>query len=196
MFTGLIQDIGTIRTIDERDGLTRVEIACGFDMNAVALGASIACNGCCLTAVEMSDDSFTVEASLETLDVTNLKEWTEGFQVNLEPSLKMGDEMGGHIVSGHVDALAELLSVTPEGESYCLRLSVPQDYAHYIAPKGSVALDGISLTVNQVEGNEFAVMIIPHTWDHTNLSSRKVGDKLNFEVDVIARYVARMTGKE
>jgi len=196
MFTGIIQQIGEITQIDKREGLWRMRIACGFEMDSVDLGASICCSGCCLTVVEKTDDAFDVEVSLETLDVTNLGRWDVGSRINLEPSLRMGDELGGHIVSGHVDALAKLVSVQPEGESYCLRFAVPDEYAHYVAAKGSVALDGISLTVNQVEGNEFTVNIIPHTWDHTTLSDYKAGDHVNFEVDVIARYVTRMLGKQ
>ena len=195
MFTGIITDVGKIISIDESRGDKRFTIQTSFDMDAVPMGASIACSGCCLTVVEKTNDSFVVDVSAESLSKTNLGKWEEGSKVNLEQSLKLGDEMGGHIVSGHVDGLAEVLSITPEGDSHRLKFSVPEEFSKFIAPKGSVALDGISLTVNEVVGNTFGVNIIPHTWDVTTMGDLKVGDHLNFEIDTIARYVARMIGK-
>ena len=195
MFTGLIQDIGTIRSI-EKTGDWTIVIETTFDMDAVPMGASICCGGCCLTVVEKSANSFTVEVSGESLDKTNLKYWQEGARINLEPSLKLGDELGGHFVFGHVDALAELISVDQDGGSYRLKIKPPQNLMRYIAPKGSITLDGISLTVNEVEADCFGVNIIPHTWNHTTLSDRIEGDFLNIEIDMLARYVARMLGKD
>ena len=195
MFTGIITDVGRVTSVDETRGDKRFIIQTAFDMEQVPMGASIACSGCCLTVVEKTANSFTVDVSAESLSKTNLGEWKEGSLVNLEQSLKLGDELGGHIVSGHVDGLAKLESVSQEGDSHRLVFSVPDDFAKFIAPKGSVALDGISLTVNEVDGNKFGVNIIPHTWDVTTMGQRKEGDVLNFEVDTIARYVARMLGK-
>lgn len=191
MFTGLIQDIGTLTAI-EKAGDWRITIKTGFDMARHDIGASIACSGCCLTVVEKGDNWFAADVSAETLSKTIIKDWEEGTRINLEPSLRLGDEMGGHIVSGHVDALAELVSSEQEGDSWRLKIKVPQSLKHYIASKGSVALDGISLTVNEVEDDVFGVNIIAHTWEHTTLSDRKPGDALNIEVDMLARYVARM----
>jgi len=191
MFTGLIQDIGRVQSID-KDGDWRIVIQTGMDMDAHEIGASIACSGCCLTVVEKTSDSFTVDVSHESLSKTGIGFWDVGVGVNLEPSLKLGDEMGGHIVSGHVDGVAELIEIKEDHDSWRLSFRVPQDFAGYIASKGSIALDGISLTVNEVDGDTFGVNIIPHTWEHTTLSDRGVGDMLNFEVDMLARYVARM----
>ena len=190
MFTGLIQDIGRVQSID-KDGDWRIVIQTGMHMDAHEIGASIACSGCCLTVVEKTSDSFTVDVSHESLSKTIIGNWCEGTRINLEPSLKLGDEMGGHIVSGHVDGLAELIEIKEDHDSWRLSFRVPRDFAGYIASKGSIALDGISLTVNEVEGDTFGVNIIPHTWEHTTLSDRGVGDRLNFEVDMLARYVAR-----
>jgi len=190
MFTGLIQDIGRVRSI-QRDGDWRIVIETGMDMDAVALGASIACSGCCLTVVEKDDGCFAVDVSAESLSKTIIQNWEEGTGVNIEPSLKLGDELGGHIVSGHVDALATLDTIKQDGDSWRLGISVPEALAKFIASKGSVSLDGISLTVNEVNENSFGVNIIPHTWEHTTLSTRKEGDKLNIEIDMLARYVVR-----
>lgn len=191
MFTGIIQDIGRVRSI-EKSGDWRVEIETALDLVATPLGASIACSGCCLTVVEKGADWFAVDVSGETLEKTSLKSWEEGMAVNLEPSLKLGDELGGHIVSGHVDGLAQLIEIKADGDSHRLTLQVPEALAGFIAQKGSVALDGISLTVNDVEGTMFGVNIIPHTWEHTTLSGKKPGESLNIEIDMLARYVARM----
>ncbi|MCK5284246.1 MAG: riboflavin synthase, partial [Alphaproteobacteria bacterium] len=169
MFTGLIQDIGTIRLIDDNGSDKRIVIETNIDLNKRSVGASIACSGCCLTVVEVKGKSFSVDVSAETLFVTALSEWKLGDKVNIEPSLRLGDEMGGHIVSGHVDGIATLESIKPDGESYRLRISVPEELSGFIASKGSVALDGISLTVNEVEENIFGVNIIPHTWEKTTL---------------------------
>ncbi|NCT40760.1 MAG: riboflavin synthase [Alphaproteobacteria bacterium] len=195
MFTGLIQDIGRVRSID-KDGDWRIVIETNMDMSRHDIGASIACSGCCLTVVEKGADAdgdwFAVDVSHESLGLTVIGSWEEGARVNLEPSLRLGDEMGGHIVSGHVDGLAELTEIKEDHDSWRLSIRVPHDLAGFIASKGSVALDGISLTVNEVEGDVFGVNIIPHTWEHTTLSNRRVGDNLNLEIDMLARYVARM----
>jgi riboflavin synthase len=192
MFTGIITDSGTITKIDASRGDKRFWIQTSYDLDKIAIGASIACAGCCLTVVEKNNDQFAVDVSAETLSKTNLGQWEEGTRINLEQSLKMGDELGGHIVSGHVDGLARLERITPDGDSHRLTFSVPQEFAKFIAPKGSIALDGISLTVNEVDGNRFGVNIIPHTWDVTTMGDRKPGDTLHFEIDMLARYVARM----
>ncbi len=195
MFTGIITALGTITHVDTTRGDTRFVIETPWDMNRFALGASIACSGCCLTVVEKTASSFAVDVSAESLAKTNLGNWKTGTQINLEASLKVGDELGGHIVSGHVDGLAVIDSILPEGDSHRVRVRVPQAFKHFIAPKGSVALDGISLTVNEVEDDIFGINVIPHTWQVTTLGTRKVGETLNFEVDPLARYVARMLGK-
>jgi len=191
MFTGLIQDIGTIKAI-EKSGDWRIVISTNFDMAAIPMGASICCGGCCLTVIEKTANTFTVEVSNESLNKTNLKNWEQGTRINLEPSLRLGDELGGHLVYGHVDTLAELTSITKDANSYRLKIKPPQDLMQYIASKGSITLDGISLTVNEVDADTFGVNIIPHTWDHTTLSDRAEGDELNIEIDMLARYVARM----
>ncbi len=195
MFTGIITHIGTVLTVDASGGDRRFVIGTLFDMDTVAIGASIACDGCCLTVVQKDAQSFVVDVSAESLSKTALGAWTVGRKVNLERSLKLGDELGGHIVSGHVDGLATVESVTREGDSHRLKIRSPAPLAHYIASKGSVALNGISLTVNEVEGDVFGINIIPHTWTHTNIGQAKPGDKLNMEIDMLARYVARMMGK-
>lgn len=191
MFTGIIQDIGTVQSI-EKSGDWRIVIKTGLDLSATPLGASIACSGCCLTVVEKGDDWFAVDVSAESLSKTAIGQWQEGISVNIEPSLKLGDELGGHIVSGHIDGLAVLKSMTQDGDSYRLKIQAPAELAKFVAPKGSVALNGISLTVNEVEGDVFGVNIIPHTWEQTTLSQVKEGDMLNIEIDMLARYVARM----
>ncbi len=195
MFTGIITAQGTVTQVDATRGDKRFVIETPWDMANVPMGASIACSGCCLTVVEKTKNSFTVDVSEESLSKTTLRDWAVGTKINLESSLKFGDELGGHLVSGHVDALATLVSITPEGDSHRLKIRVPQDLKHFIAPKGSVGLDGISLTVNEVEDDVFGVNIIPHTWTITTLGQKKVGDKLNLEIDMLARYVARILGK-
>ncbi|QJE72671.1 riboflavin synthase [Aerophototrophica crusticola] len=195
MFTGIITDVGRVLGI-ERRGDTRLTIGTAFDMEAVALGASIANNGVCLTVVEKGPGWFTVDASAETLSKTTLGRWQVGTPVNLERSLRLGDELGGHLVYGHVDGVIEVLDVRPEGDSHRWTFRVPESLARYVAPKGSVALDGVSLTVNEVDGATFGVNIIPHTSQHTTFGNLKPGDLMNFEVDMLARYVARLVGKD
>lgn len=195
MFTGIVTDVGTVRAIEQR-GDTRIEIETSYDMDDVDIGASIACSGPCLTVVEKGSGWFAVEASAETLDKTALGDWAVGTQVNLERAMRIGDELGGHIVSGHVDAVAEVVDMTPEGDSMRFSFEAPADFAKYVAPKGSVCLDGVSLTVNEVDGNRFGVNIISHTQSATSFGERKIGDRINMEIDTIARYVARLLGKD
>jgi riboflavin synthase len=191
MFTGIITDIGTIRRLED-GAMRRLEIGCGFDMAGVAMGASIACSGVCLTVVEKGADWFAAEVSNETLDKTTAGRWAVGTRLNLERALKLGDELGGHLVAGHVDGIARLLDVREDGGSHRLTLEAPEGQEKFVAPKGSVALDGISLTVNEVAGRRFGVNIIPHTWSWTTLSTLSAGDPLNFEADLMARYAARL----
>ena len=195
MFTGIITDMGTILRVDNSRGDRRFEIGTHWDMTGVPMGASIACSGCCLTVVEKTKNSFCVDVSAESLSKTNLGAWVSGTRINLESSLKFGDELGGHLVSGHVDGLAILEKITADGDSYRLKIRSPQHLKHFIAPKGSVALNGISLTVNEVEDDVFGINIIPHTWSVTTMGQAKEGDSLNMEVDMLARYVARILGK-
>lgn len=191
MFTGIITDLGTIRSLERRGDL-RVRIGCGYDMDSVAIGASIACDGVCLTVVDRGADWFDVDVSAETLSKTNLSTWAEARRVNLERALKVGDELGGHIVSGHVDGVAQVLSASAEGDSLRVRLRAPEALAGFLAPKGSVALNGTSLTVNEVEGAEFGVNLIPHTRAVTTWGDIAPGDAVNLEIDTLARYVARL----
>lgn len=191
MFTGIISDIGTISRIDPHGDL-HARISCQLDLSKTEIGASIACDGVCLTVVEKGDDWFDVNISAETLSVTNLHNWTANRLINLEKSLKVGDELGGHIVSGHVDGLATLIGLRDEGESTRMTFDAPVALAKFIAPKGSVALNGTSLTVNEVDGTTFGINVIPHTKSQTTWSSAKVGDKINLEIDTLARYVARL----
>jgi riboflavin synthase len=192
MFTGIITDIGAVRAVT-RTGDTRFEIATSYDLTTVDLGASIACNGCCLTVIEKGQGWFAIDASAETLSKTTLGGWKAGTKINLERSLKIGDELGGHIVSGHVDGIGEILSITPEGDSRRFRIRVPGALARFIAQKGSVAVDGTSLTVNEVEGDVFGVNIIPHTQAVTTWGTMVAGQPVNVEIDMLARYVARLT---
>ncbi len=192
MFTGIITDIGTVRAVTKA-GDTRFEITTAYDLSTVDMGASIACNGCCLTVIEKGPDWFAIQASAETLSKTTLGEWGQGTHINLERAMKIGDELGGHIVSGHVDGLGEIISITTEGESKRFRIRVPHELARFIASKGSVAVDGTSLTVNEVEGNVFGVNIIPHTQAVTTWGSMTEGQRVNIEIDMLARYVARLT---
>lgn len=191
MFTGIITDIGTVRSV-EQHGDRRFEITCGYDMDGVLLGASIACSGCCLTVVEKGSDWFAVDVSAESLSKTTLGDWKTGTRINLERPLKLGDELGGHIVSGHVDGVGQVLSITPDGGSLRWRFRAPDALARFIATKGSVAINGVSLTVNEVEGSEFGVNIIPHTAQYTTFGALEAGDQVNLEIDMLARYVARL----
>jgi riboflavin synthase len=194
MFTGIITDIGEITSIDSMRGDKRFFIKTTYELSKILIGASIACSGCCLTVVAFDNynNAFGVDVSGETLSKTVLGSWQEGTSINLEKSLKLGDELGGHMVSGHVDGVAEIISITEEGDSHRLKIKVPKEFAKFIAPKGSVALDGISLTVNEVEDEIFGVNIIPHTWQVTTLGQRHVGDHINLEIDIMARYAARL----
>jgi riboflavin synthase len=192
MFTGIITDVGEVAAI-ERRGDRHFTIASHYDPAGFALGASIACAGCCLTVVETDGrGGFAVQASQETLSHTTLGGWKVGTRINLERPLKIGDELGGHVVSGHVDGVGEIVSIVPEGESQRFRFRVPDVLARFIAPKGSVTLDGTSLTVNEVEDTLFGVNIIPHTLAVTTWGAVKPGDRVNVEIDMLARYVARL----
>jgi riboflavin synthase len=197
MFTGIITGLGTVREVrplgEGQD--MRLVIAVPAEWgpaSAIPLGASIACSGCCLTAIELGPDWFAADASAETLSKTTLGAWRPGDRVNLERPLRVGDELGGHIVSGHVDGLGEVLSSTPEHGSVRWRFQVPAELARFIAPKGSVAVDGVSLTVNEVEGTAFGVNIIPHTASVTTFGTLRPGVRVNIEIDMLARYVARL----
>ena len=195
MFTGIVTALGTVREIIPIGAGHDMRLVIGApwpDMDSIALGASIACSGCCLTVVELGTDWFAVEVSAETLANTKLGRWTVGNRVNLERSLKLGDEMGGHIVSGHVDGLAEVLSAAPENGSTRWRFRVPENLIRYIARKGSIAIDGVSLTVNDADHDSFGVNIIPHTTAVTGFGSLQPGDVVNIEIDMLARYVARL----
>ena len=195
MFTGIITDMGRVRAV-KPGGDTTFTIATAFDTEDIAIGASIACAGVCLTVTERGQGWFAVQASAETLSRTTLGQWREGSAINLERALKSGDELGGHILSGHVDAVAEIVSRRPEGDSVRFVFAVPPPFDKAIAPKGSVALDGVSLTVNEVEGRRFGVNIIPHTQANTTFGAAQEGDRVNLEIDVLARYVARLLGKD
>ncbi len=195
MFTGIITDVGEVRHVEKR-GDTHLVIGTNYDVSGIEMGASIACSGVCLTVIDKgnaTDRWFTVTASGETLAKTNIGEWQVGSGVNLERPLKLGDELGGHLVSGHVDGVVELKRIAPEGESLRMEFDAPAALARFIAPKGSVALEGVSLTVNAVEGVRFGVNIIPHTQRVTTFGHLKAGAKLNLEVDLLMRYVARLS---
>ena len=191
MFTGIITDIGEIRELEKRGDL-RARIGTSYDISTIDMGASIASDGCCLTVIAMGDDWYDVEISAESVSKTNLDAWTVGKRVNLERALKVGDELGGHIVSGHVDGVAEVIAMQDEGDSTRVTLRAPEALAKYIAPKGSVALNGTSLTVNEVEGCDFGINFIPHTKEVTTWGDVAVGDRINLEIDTLARYVARL----
>ncbi|MBK1697930.1 riboflavin synthase [Rhodovibrio salinarum] len=196
MFTGIVTDVGRVRAVQSppegEAGDLRFVFDTAYDPATLALGASVCCAGVCLTVVETHAQGFAVDVSAETLSKTTLGDWDAGTPVNLERSLRMGDELGGHLVYGHVDALARVVDAYPEGDSWRYLFEVPQALAQYVAPKGSIALDGVSLTVNEVEGNRFGVNIIPHTRDVTTFGQREAGSLLNCEIDMLARYVARM----
>lgn len=195
MFTGIVTALGTIRSIDPIGAgkdMRLVIHAPWEDTASIALGASIACSGCCLTAVELGADWFAVDVSAETLSCTTMGTWAVGSQANLERSLKVGDELGGHIVSGHVDGVGRTVSAVPENGSIRWTFQVPQDLARFIAEKGSIAINGVSLTVNAVRGDTFGVNIIPHTASVTSFATLQPGDAVNIEIDMLARYVARL----
>jgi riboflavin synthase len=195
MFTGIVTDVGTVRSVEQRGDL-RLVIGTSYDLDTVDLGASISCSGVCLTVVDKGDDWFAVDVSGETISKTAGDHWREDAKLNLERALRLGDELGGHIVTGHVDAVAEVADAAPEGDSTKIEVRVPNALAPMIAPKGSITLDGVSLTVNTVEdagdSTLFTVNIIPHTAQHTTLGALKAGQQLNVEIDVLARYIERM----
>lgn len=190
MFTGIVTHRGRVAAVSGENG-RRLEIEPGFDPGAVEIGASVAHSGVCLTVTARQDRTYVVEASAETLVRTSLGRWRPGTGVNLERALKLGDELGGHLVFGHVDAVGEIVSILPEGQCYRLRFAMPETIAPLVAVKGSIAIDGISLTVNEVGADFFGSTIIPHTWAHTTLNERRPGDLVNLEADMLARYVAR-----
>ncbi|MEO5324355.1 riboflavin synthase [Mesorhizobium sp. CC13] len=197
MFTGIVTDVGTVASTAPLDQGVRLRIDTAYDPRTIDIGASIACSGVCLTVVRLPEEAsnarwFEVEAWEEALRLTTASEWTAGRRINLERALKIGDELGGHIVSGHVDGMAEIVSREDEGEAVRFRLEAPRELAKFVAPKGSVALDGTSLTVNKVEGTRFDVLLIHHSLRVTTWGERKVGDRINIEVDTMARYAARL----
>jgi riboflavin synthase len=196
MFTGIVTDVGTIASIERRNDVRRIVVHSAYDPASIALGASIACAGVCLTAVAVEPHgdgaAFAVEAAPETLRLTTAGDWQEGGRLNLERALKLGDELGGHLVSGHVDGLAEIVEREDLGETTRFVFRAPRALARFIAAKGSVCLDGTSLTVNTVEGDLFSVLLIPHTLAVTTWAARRVGDPVNLEIDTLARYVARL----
>lgn len=195
MFTGIVTDIGRVREVRETDRDRRYEIETAWNTDGIDLGASISHAGCCLTVTEKGRDSrggwFAVEVSNETLSKTTLGAWKTGDGVNLERAAKLGDEMGGHVVSGHVDGLGRVISIRPEGGSHRIEVEAPAPLHRYIAAKGSITVDGVSLTVSAVEGQVFSLNIIPHTWGVTTLGRLKMGDPVNLEIDMLARYLAR-----
>ena len=192
MFTGIVTDVGVLRDLDHRGDL-RARIATSYDTGGIDMGASIACDGVCLTVVGLGEDWFDVDISAETVSKTNVgARWQEGRRINLERALRVGDELGGHIVSGHVDGVAEIVAMSNEGDSTRVTLRAPADLARFIAPKGSVALNGTSLTVNEVDGCDFGINFIPHTKAVTTWGDAATGDPVNLEIDTLARYVARL----
>jgi riboflavin synthase len=200
MFTGIVTDIGRVRRLRRAgpqggpDGGVDLSIATAYDTAEIELGASIACSGVCLTVVAVEPGVFSVQASAETLSCSTLGDWVEGTALNLERALRVGDELGGHIVSGHVDGVARILDRRPEGESVRFVIAAPAALMPFIAPKGSVALDGVSLTVNEVEADRFGINIIPHTLSHTGFAEARPDQRMNIEIDPLARYVARLLG--
>lgn len=191
MFTGIVTDVGRVRAIRETNRDVRMEIETAFDTASIDMGASIAHAGCCLTVVDKGPGWFAVEVSGETRAMSTLGAWSEGQRVNLERPARVGDELGGHIVSGHVDGVGEVTSIEPEGGSHRVRIRAPRPLHRFIAPKGSITVDGVSLTVNEVEDDVFGVNIIPHTWDVTTIGQLAPGSRVNLEIDMLARYLAR-----
>ena len=195
MFTGIITDLGSVRSVN-KTGDWRFEFNTAYETAEIDLGASIACSGCCLTMVDRGPGWFAADVSAETMSKTVCGIWEEGSPVNFERPLKAGDELGGHIVSGHVDGVGAITSIEPEGDSLRFQFNVPEELSHYIASKGSIAVNGVSLTVNEVSGSIFGVNVIPHTRENTTFGSFQVGSRVNLEIDLIARYVARLLEKE
>ncbi len=191
MFTGIVTDVGRVRAVRDTNRDRRFEIETAYDVDTIEIGASISHAGCCLTVVEKGRGWFAVEVSGETLAITTLGEWRVGRRVNLERAARVGDELGGHIVSGHVDGVGEVLTVTSEGGSHRVRIRAPRPLHRHVAPKGSIAVEGVSLTVNEVEDDVFGVNLIPHTWDVTTLGELVAGAQVNLEIDMLARYLAR-----
>lgn len=191
MFTGIVTDIGRVRSVRQTERDSRYEIDTAWDTSGIDLGASISHAGCCLTVIEKGPGWFAVEVSGETLSKTTLGTWGDGDPVNLERATKVGDELGGHIVSGHIDGLGRVVAITPEGGSHRIDIEAPPPLHRYIAPKGSITVDGVSLTVNDIDGRTFGLNIIPHTWTATTLGALKAGDAVNLEIDMLARYLAR-----
>ena len=195
MFTGIVTDVGTVVSAEQKADL-RLTIRCGYDLSSIDLGASIACSGVCLTVVDKGDDWFAVDLSMETLSRTAADSWREGARLNLERSLRVGDELGGHFVTGHVDCIGEVVDVAPEGGSTRIVVAIPSSYAPLVAGKGSIALNGVSLTINDVRdgdgSTQVTVNVIPHTAAHTTLGALTAGGQLNVEFDVLARYLDRM----
>ena len=191
MFTGIVTDVGRLRAVRETNRDLRFEVETKFDLSTIDMGASISHAGCCLTIVEKGDNWFAVEISSETISLTTLGAWKEGDPINLERAARVGDELGGHIVSGHVDGVGEVVSIESEGGSHRVKIRVPRPLHRFIAPKGSITVDGVSLTVNEVEDDVFGVNLIPHTWDVTTLGRLAPGAKVNLEIDMLARYLAR-----
>jgi len=197
MFTGIVTDVGEVVAMTPRGELRRLRIACSYDADGIAMGASIACSGVCLTVVAVAREDartiFEIDAAAETLAVTTVGTWACGTRVNLERALKIGDELGGHIVTGHVDGVARIISRDDFDDMSRFWIEAPRALSRFIAKKGSVALDGVSLTVNEVDGDRFSVLLIPHTLSVTTLGARRAGDALNIEVDLMARYAARLS---
>ncbi len=195
MFTGIITDLGSVKSITG-DGDKRFEFTCAYDTSTIDNGASIACSGVCLTVIDKGPNWFAADVSSETLDCTTLNNWDEGTHVNFERALKVGDELGGHIVSGHVDGVGEIVDIQDDGDSKRFSFRVPEELSRQIAQKGSITIDGISLTVNEVSDDTFGINVIPHTQKVTTLGSKNIGDPVNLEVDMLARYVARLLNKD
>jgi riboflavin synthase len=191
MFTGIVTDLGRVRAVRDTDRARRFEVDTAYDTDAIAIGASVSHAGCCLTVVDKAPGWFAVEVSQESLDRTNLGDWREGKRINLERAARLGDELGGHVVLGHVDGVGEVVSITDEGGSRRIRFRAPAPLHRFIASKGSITVDGVSLTVNEVDGEVFGVNVIPHTLEVTTLGELAPGAHVNLEIDVLARYAAR-----
>ena len=191
MFTGIVTDVGRVRSVRDTNRDRRFEIETGFDTATINIGASVSHAGCCLTVVDKGPGWFAVEVSAETLALTTLSDWAPGRPINLERAARVGDELGGHIVSGHVDGVGEVIAIASEGGSHRVSVRAPRPLHRFIAAKGSITLEGVSLTVNEVEDDVFGVNLIPHTWDVTTLGGLRVGARVNLEIDMLARYLAR-----